>query len=319
MAKVLLLTTAPADDPAHPYARQDFRRLMAAARADRFGVHQLVEDPDAADVILFVSPFEPDAGDVLRHPLAREHRQKTFVFDNRDRPLPIIPGVYVCSEKRWFPRAVSRTGGYLRVFENERIPTEPLPAEGPLFSFVGDTTRVRVRREIASLRHPRGLIIDTSKGRPEQDRYAEALRTSRFVLAPRGLGSSSWRLFETMKAGRAPVILADAWRPPKGPRWSQFSVRVRESDVHKVPEILEKMEPRAAEMGRLARAAWEEWFALDTSFHRIVEWCLDIAESSRGRVAAARAAAFANLLRPYFLRHVGLAKVRRALTSADAR
>lgn len=318
MANVLLLTTAPADDPAHPYARQDFRRLLAAARADRFRVHRVVDDPDDADMILFVSPFEPDAGDVLRHPLARAHRHKTFVFDNRDRPLPVIPGVYVCSEKRWFPRAVSRTGGYLRVFENERIPTEPLPPEGPLFSFVGDTTRVRVRREIERLRHPRGLIIDTSAGRPEQDRYAETLRTSRFVLAPRGLGSSSWRLFETMKAGRAPVILADAWVPPKGPRWRDFSVRVRESDVRKVPEILEAMEPRAAEMGRLARVAWEEWFALDTSFHRIVEWCLDVRESSRARVAAARAAGALNLLRPYFLRHAVLARLRR-LTSASGR
>jgi len=79
-----------------------------------------------------------------------------------------------------------------------------------------------------------------------------------------------------MLMGRVPVIISDYWVPPEGPDWNAFSIRVPESDVSKIPAILEDRQHDAPEMARRARQAWEAWFSPVVTFHRVVEWCLDI-------------------------------------------
>jgi hypothetical protein len=115
---------------------------------------------------------------------------------------------------------------------------------------------------------------------PERDRfmtsYAEAILDSQFVLCPGGCGPSSFRLFEAMEMGRAPVILSDEWVPPPGPRWDQLSVRVPESCAGDISSIVSRFSDRHEAMGRAARAAWEQWFAKPVCFHRLVELCADI-------------------------------------------
>jgi hypothetical protein len=112
-----------------------------------------------------------------------------------------------------------------------------------------------------------------------QSDYTRIMIESRFVLCPKGLGSSTWRLFETLKAGRVPVIISDAWIPPLGPEWERFAVFVRESRIAEIPRLLEALEPRAVEMGLAARTAWEDWFSGSVVFHRSVEWCLQLLQS----------------------------------------
>ena len=112
------------------------------------------------------------------------------------------------------------------------------------------------------------------------------------------------RLFETMRAGRPPVILADDWVPPDGPAWERFSVRVREEDYRSIPARREALEPEAAAMGRQARQAWEEWFSPAVIFHRVTEDCLSIARTPR-RLPEPLAswAAWTQFARPSHVRH----------------
>jgi hypothetical protein len=79
-----------------------------------------------------------------------------------------------------------------------------------------------------------------------------------------------------MKMGRACVIISDDWQPNEHVPWSEFSIRVAERDVPRIPEILEREAHRAADMGSRARFAWEEHFSERVRFHRIVELCLEI-------------------------------------------
>jgi hypothetical protein len=79
-----------------------------------------------------------------------------------------------------------------------------------------------------------------------------------------------------MKAGRACVILADDWVPNDYINWDEFSIRIAEKDVARLPEILDQHAHRASEMGVLARQVWEEHFSERTRFHRVVELCLEI-------------------------------------------
>jgi hypothetical protein len=253
--------------------------------------HALVDSPDLADIILFVGSTYPDQRDVRSHPLLRRHRQKCFLSHSDDYIIPFLPGVYTNITKRWYAPRRTVTGFYLRLFVMDFIPFVPSFANCDyLFCFVGSTRTHPVRSRLMSLRHPRAYIEDTSTAVPPAQKkepffmveyshdamrhYGDIMARSKFVLCPRGYACSTWRLFETMMAGRVPVIISDQWIPPEGPAWESFSIRVSQKHVAQIPDILERYEPNAAVMGRLARTTWEEWFSLETCFHRTVEWCL---------------------------------------------
>lgn len=313
MARIHLLTVHP---ESNPRARGGYLSLKENVRQDRFKMHPLVDDPEEADVILFV---EVDTGRlceyVLRHPYIKRYREKCFMFSTDWRVIPFIPGVYTSLEKRWYLPRRSRPGFYLSCLINPLIKFEPGGDRNLLFSFMGDVLTAPVRRILSRLQHPRSLFVDTSwesqevmwKGSTERrevfwDRYVELGRRSKFILCPRGLSPSSIRLFETMCMGRVPVIIADEWLHPEGPQWEKFSIQVPERDVRLVPGILEEREGAALEMGLLARSEWEKYFAPEIVFHRAIELCLEIQKSRRLPEALDRLSLIPQLLRPRVLR-----------------
>jgi hypothetical protein len=79
-----------------------------------------------------------------------------------------------------------------------------------------------------------------------------------------------------MQAARVPVILNDDWVAPEGPAWDSFSLRVPEAEADRVPQLIREHDKRWPEMAREARRNWEEWFAPEVVFHRMVESCADI-------------------------------------------
>ena len=319
MARAHLLSATPADD------KTDFNlapllEARECAELDRFRVHSLVSQPDAADLIIFVEFY--GAGwyfeRVRSHPLVRSCREKCFLFCANPLVIPFLPGVYTGIEKRWTgPR--TRPGFYLGRTKNEFTTFTPSSHELPyLFSFMGSVRHASIRERLATVRHPRFFFRDTSQDferllerRMNQQervdynrRYAELSRSSKFVLCPRGVSPSSIRLFETMRMGRAPVILSDAWVPPIGPNWDAFSVRVRERDFERIPALLERRESEAVEMGQAARREWESWFGEDVLFHRLVELCLDIQRKRKLPERWARWGAYLHYLQPFHLRRL---------------
>ncbi|SRR5579862_762469 len=273
-----------------PHVSTYLPTLARLAEQDRFGVHQLADDPDEADIILFLDghqhPSDLGMDSIRRHPLVRRHREKTFLYSEQDQPWCAMPGLYVCMPKSSFNPRRQRACAYIAMLNP---PSTPSPLEtgddALLFSFMGRGGH-RVRDRIQELAHPRAYLADTSavdffgdktdQVDKQKERYAEVMRRSKFVLCPRGNGTSSFRLFETMAAGRVPVILSDEWEPPAGPAWESSSVRVAEADVSRLPALLEACEDRCAEMAAEARRQWEQWFAPDVLFHRMIEGCRDL-------------------------------------------
>jgi Exostosin family len=327
VAAVHLLTTA--DENIAGYSGADFRRLSAAAACDRFGKHQLVESPEQADIILFVGSTYPDHRDVRSHPLLRLYANKCFLFQSDDYVIPFLPGVYVNIAKRWYSdRTV--TGPYLQMTQWEDVPYIPSLAGCKfLFCFVGSTRTHGVRRRLMGLKHPRAYLEDTSALVPSTEcnkafvmveyqqgaktHYGEIISRSKFVLCPRGYACSTWRLFETMKAGRVPVIVSDQWVPPAGPAWETFSIRVKQNQVGRIPSLLEEYESEAEAMGGRARATWDEWFSRETVFHRVVEWCLSLKHRSQDANVSS-IMPYVQLLRPFYLRHVLLPEIKLGLS-----
>ena len=66
-----------------------------------------------------------------------------------------------------------------------------------------------------------------------------------------------------------------------GASWDEFSVRVPERRAGEISAILSNYSDRHELMGRLARCAWEQWFAKPVCFHRLVELCADIQATPR--------------------------------------
>jgi hypothetical protein len=319
-----MLTTA--DEQIAGYSGADFRRLSEAASCDRFRKHRLVDSPEHADIILFVGSTYPDHRDVRSHPLLREHRVKCFLFHSDDYVIPFLPGVYVNVAKRWYSGRTI-TGPYLQMLYWDHVPFVPsLQNCDYLFCFVGSTRTHVVRRRLMKLKHPRGYLENTSAAIAKNEKnkaflmidyqedvkrhYGDIISRSKFILCPRGYACSTWRLFETMKAGRVPVIISDQWVPPIGPVWETFSIRVRESQIAQIPDLLERYEAEAELMGQRARVTWEDWFSKQTVFHRVIEWCLSLKQGSK-RSPISDVVPYVQLLRPFYLRHVLLPEAKR--------
>ena len=330
MARVFVLSATPEDDQTD-FNRAPLHDLQKAAELDRFKVHSLAPDPDSADLIIFAEVY--GAGwyfeGVRRHPLVRKYREKCFLFCDNPFVIPFLPGVYTGVEKRWMSSRI-RPGFYLGRTKNEFTTFSPPAHDLPyLFSFMGAVRNAPVRRKLATLRHDRSFFQDTAEefdrilhrrmGQLERldydRRYAEVAKASKFVLCPRGLSVSSIRLFETMRMGRAPVILADDWAAPQGPQWEKFAVRMRERDFAEVPRVLEEREAHSIEMGELARKEWEEWFSEEVLFHRLVELCLDIKKNRKIPEGLARWPVHLQRLRPFHFRRM-IGSSLRALRTA---
>jgi Exostosin family len=262
-----------------------FERL---AEIDRVGKHRLV-DADDADVILFPQPHmlprDWRLTAVRNHPLTARHRGKVMVYDERDRPWCGFPGVYVSMSRRKFDARFQRAWGY--------FPVAPVDVDGSpdlLFSFVGSPSHP-CRTGLVSLRGSK-CIVELVNGftfydprsvdfEERQARFRDVLRRSRFVLCPRGKGTSSIRLFETLAMGRVPVIISDDWEAPCGLDWGSFSLRWPEREISGLVEYLEERDVAWAEMSAAATSAYREFFAPDVWFDRVAELLAELRASSQ--------------------------------------
>jgi hypothetical protein len=78
-----------------------------------------------------------------------------------------------------------------------------------------------------------------------------------------------------------------------------------------LPDLLAQRAAQAEEMGALARRTWEQWFSMEVSFHRVVEWCLAICDRRQLPERYLRYAVYAHFLRPVFVRRFLRQKLKR--------
>ena len=261
---------------------------------DHFRKHHLTSEAEDADGILIVDlhqhPEDWRLALLNDHPLVSRFPHKALVYDERDQPWCKWPGIYVSMPRGSFDPKRQRACSYAQLKNAFSTPATLTP--DLLFSFRGACSHP-VRAEILAMSHPRAIIenprfnffdfSDRSGTREYQDEalqhkehYRHTIGRSKFVLCPRGSGTSSFRLYETLSAGRVPVIISDAWVPPCGPDWAACSVTVKEAMVKKIPSILEDREADYASLSLAAGKTFQDWFAPEVMFHRLAEQCLDL-------------------------------------------
>lgn len=317
------------DNAFTPTSADDWLRLgESACHAVARGI-TLTDRPEDAQVILFVGSCWADNWDVRRHPLVRLFPERCFLYYSEDHIFPFLPGVYPSLTPGIDPLRRARSGAYSSVL-HIAIPHLAFDEQAPwLFSFRGSFSTHRSRRRLQALvGSPRACIEDISapggaaiQGSPHapgahRRAFINLLQASKFSLCPRGRSPSSWRLYETLRAGRVPVIISDAWMPPPiNTPWDEFSVRVPERHVQEIPAILCDREAETPAMAQRAREVYEQWFSMETMFARIIEQCLAIQQQRPIPERFARHLALLPLLRPDLARRFLLPRLKRRLFS----
>jgi hypothetical protein len=255
--------------------------------------HRITTDLSAADLILFLGASALLPLQILNHEIYRMYPDRCVIYTEEDHYLPLLPTVHTNARRGLHTRIgrvynyahISRNGRHRNLFVGETTSAEPIGMTAQkryLFSFLGGSTSI-LRKRLFNLKFNRSDVSientsaywhwdNSQPGREARQRhYAETLAASHFVLCPRGAGAGSSRLFEVMAAGVAPVLLSDEYELTPGPAWDQFLIHVRESDIARLPEILEPHLDSAAERGRLARQAYDEYFAIDREFDCLID------------------------------------------------
>ncbi|MGH9383997.1 MAG: exostosin domain-containing protein [Vicinamibacterales bacterium] len=279
---------------------------------------EIVSEEAAADAVLItiVDPQLPYATcieEIKRLPSRRARRDTVFVFDTADHPAGLFPGLYASLRRALFSGVRHRTACYLTSF-NEFLQPQPRDPRPPLlFSFMGNLTAPVRARILQTPWNRKDVVVERTEPlwsrlgdagiRPFKEEYVSVMGRSRFVLCPKGNGTSSFRLFETMQCGRVPVIIADSWVPCGNVDWASCSIRVREADVSKLVEICAAHEHRWFAMAEAAHRAWQTWFSPE-GLGRLVAH--SIAEIQTARRLPERLYAYGWPLRTGFLRGRGL-------------
>jgi hypothetical protein len=256
--------------------------FLEFAKLDKVKNHQLVSDPAQADIILFIenARYHDDFffRKLINHRLVKKYPTKVFMYNPHDLPWFVLPGLYPCIPRQQYDSSRVASSPYLEVV-NEFITCDFSNPPKYLYSFFGAPSS-NVRRKLFEIPpHPRSMMLASpqhiffgkEKPKSPQVQYADLMGDSKFVLAPKGIGTSSLRLFEIMKAGRVPVIISDNFIFPSGPDWDNCSVKVSEADVLKIPSLLESLEDSWPGKSKAARKEWENFFAPDTIFNYFID------------------------------------------------
>ena len=146
-------------------------------------------------------------------------------------------------------------------FSHDPPPTHCLPCLNPPTA----TSKTKTPKQIANLSRAhdwrRRFNISVGGYGEVQGDYSELLARSVFCLVAAGDGWSA-RFDDAVLHGCIPVIVIDGVVGPWGHqlRWRAFSVRVREADVARLPEILLAIPPaRVARMQRALAGVWRRF------------------------------------------------------------
>jgi len=237
-----------------------------------------VDRPEEADLILVVDMDEADVfANLRRNHVWRRFPEKSFGIYEGDNPPCFLHGLYSSVPQSWMRTGRFQSCAYPMhqiCFPNEvpAVSTVSATPKDLLFFFAGRLSHP-VRKRLMKLRFPESNVVmqDTStynhfqtdeiNQQATKARYWQLAQRSKFGLCPRGAGTSSVRLFELMEAGITPVIIADDWVPPTGPKWKEFALFVPETQIASLYKIVQEHENEWIERGHKARQAYETWFA----------------------------------------------------------
>jgi len=204
---------------------------------------------------------------LLSDPVAGRFGYKLYVINFDDCATGLLKGLYTSMPSRRFDPRLHAAIPYFRYHNPVVFQSQPTVEPKFLAAWRGNEGSHPLRKQMLERwkGDARFWLESTQSwynhGENEQVRFVEMIRTSKFSLCPGGLAPTSFRIFESMALGRAPVIMADQFVYPAGLDWAEFSVQIPERDEARLGEILEARAGAWEKLGRAAKAAWDAHFA----------------------------------------------------------
>lgn len=253
---------------------------------------QITQDSHDATIILFMgsgiarrSYFS--ANHLKQHPLYKSYPNRCFIWCTEDKPLDYLPGLYTSLPNRFFKPNKHKAFTYCQI-PTSNISVSERVNKDIFYNFVGGITS-DIRHRLISVNHGSDTLVkerlNFNHGNPASDFdkkfFAEILQRSYFTLCPRGVGASSYRIFEAMRFGSVPVFISDELVLPDGPDWSKCSVRIPEREIYSIRKILEN-QTEALQMGERAKYYYDLYFSEKNFLTNIVRLISMIAPSKDG-------------------------------------
>jgi hypothetical protein len=247
-----------------------------------------------ADVFLFLTHGldEQQILSIPNHPFVKQFPAKCFLWCDRDVPIPILPGLFAALPANMFNAKLHRTVFYMSKSNNciDDLDLAAITEPEYLASFQGSMSS-NVRKRLLKLKFSSRFFIKATgsvwagfifgKGFDNSltyiSEYARLIYNSKFIICPKGNGVSSYRVFETMQAGRVPVIIADKYIAPNiKDNTDDFMLFVKEADIRNLEIFLLEKEKSYPAMAQSAYRVYQQNFSDDRKIHYIGEQIIDI-------------------------------------------
>jgi hypothetical protein len=240
---------------------------------------EFTSSPELSDFIIVIGFDNRNQFQALReNHVWQKYPWKSFGIFEGDSAPRYLHGLYCGIPKKW--NFAKRFSGLAYTWHQQQFPN-PVPPfsnickteKDFLFAYIGRNSNSLRRRLVATCQNIAAVHVEdssdnynhfsnSSESRFErQTHYWDIMSRAKFAICPVGAAPSSVRLFEMMEAGIAPVVISDQWVEPFGPQWDKFCLKIPESRIRYIHSIVSEIEPEFEVRGRLARLAWEKWFA----------------------------------------------------------
>lgn len=153
-----------------------------------------------------------------------------------------------------------------------------IESERPILaSFVGSATHPIRTELVKTFGNDRDFVFSTGAWNPRvsSDRLGTFIQTtqrSRFCLAPRGYGKSSFRMYEAFQLGAVPVYISDDHYLPWTDEldWTEFAVLIGREQIPDLKRILlSYTEEQIVAMRRRAGELYHTHFTLESACQQI--------------------------------------------------
>jgi hypothetical protein len=267
----------------------------------KYSIEHCITSLSAADMVI-VTDTELGKivyGDSYKKMLRKSLRGKVFVvYDQSDVPIINLKGLYTSlASYQTVNRYVAQVP-YVSTYTKIQVQTENWhQTRNVLWAFSGGCGQpgfmgYKVRQNILAISDEEAIVRDTTFDsmwsmngdatmlrRRNQSLMKHELEKAVFCICPCGAGVSSFRMYEAMRSGCIPVIVSDHWVPSLPIDWNQFSIRIREDQVHEIPRLLREKSKHASQLRENLRAVVETYLADQVIFDYQVHVGLSISNN----------------------------------------
>jgi hypothetical protein len=259
--------------PLRPYERSYVAMLTEELQRNQDRIRFVIEaHPARADIIILLESAEyktVEYLDILENdPLIQKHADRVYTINYDDHPEGMLAGLYTSLEEPFFNPEIH--GIWPVLFMNNPLVYDLTQTDicrsrpSRLFSFTGAESHEVRKRLFALFSQPsserRVERVTKWYNHDDSDRrhFVNVALDSMFSLCPRGFTCYTHRIPEIMALSRVPVIIADDWIPFSFEQAPPYYIKVPETDIEYLPDILSARRDEAEQYGRNARMVWEK-------------------------------------------------------------